>query len=151
MHSHASSLGVIARQFASFAGLGALATAAHYAILIALVQLAGLGATSASSLGFGISAVGNYALNRRFTFRSRAPHTLALPKFAVVAIIGLALNALVLSTLTALGAHYLVAQVAATGIVLCWNFLVNRRWTFNAGGGNPQQPKPAADQQPVQH
>jgi len=33
-----------------------------------------------------------------------------------------------------LGAHYLVAQVFATGVVLFWNFVLQRRWSF-AGGG----------------
>jgi putative flippase GtrA len=36
--------------------------------------------------------------------------------------------------------HYLIAQVIATGIVLIWNFLGNRIWTFRASAyGNTQK------------
>ena len=34
------------------------------------------------------------------------------------------------ATATALGVHYLPAQVIATGLVFCWTFTCNRRWTF---------------------
>ena len=65
------------------------------------------------------------------TFASSAPHTRALPRFAVVAVAGIALNALVMSTVLALlGPHYLVAQVMATLAVLGAGYLVNRAWTF---------------------
>jgi putative flippase GtrA len=126
----------VVRQFATFAGLGAMATGVQYAILIALVQLFGTEAMLASSLGFIISAIGNYALNRRFTFGSRESHLVALPKFAVVAGVGLLLNGVVLSVLVGVGTFYLVAQIAATCVVLCWNFVLHRCWTFRLSSSN---------------
>ena len=120
-----------APQFLRYAGAGIAGTALHYVVLVALVQLAGLGAVVASTLGAIAGALVNYRLNHQFTFASDKTHGHALPRFLVVAVAGIALNALVLATMLALVTpHYLVAQVAATGVVLVTGFLVNRAWTF---------------------
>ena len=121
----------MAPQFFRYAGAGAIGTTAHYAVLIALVQLAGAGAVAASTVGAIAGALVNYALNHRFTFASRRTHRAALPRFLVVAGGGVVLNAAVMAAmLAAVPAHYLVAQVAATGVVLVAGFLANRKWTF---------------------
>jgi len=118
-------------QFVRYAGAGAIGTAFHYAVLIALVQLARFDAVVASTAGAVAGAVVNYTLNHRFTFASEKPHTRALPRFALVAAAGVALNAAVMTSVLYLaGPHYLLAQVAATGAVLAAGFLANRAWTF---------------------
>jgi putative flippase GtrA len=43
---------------------------------------------------------------------------------------GLALNAGVMAVLTRWGAHYLLAQVAASGAALVWNFVAARLIVF---------------------
>ena len=65
---------------------------------------------------------------KRRCFSNRA----ALPRFAAVATVGAAINTVIVGSLFAAGLHYLVAQVAATAIVLAWNFLANKYWTFGA-------------------
>jgi putative flippase GtrA len=118
-------------QFLRYAGAGALGTGLHYAVLIALVQLARVDPVAASSAGAVCGALVNYALNHRFTFASDRSHARALPRFALVAAAGVALNALVMAAVLALaGSHYLVAQVIATAAVLVAGFLTNRAWTF---------------------
>ena len=120
-----------APQFIRYAGAGAVGTAFHYAVLIALVQLAHTGAVAASTAGALVGALVNYALNHRFTFASRKAHRVALPRFALIAAGGIALNALVLAAVLAVaGPHYLVAQVVATATVLAAGYLANRAWTF---------------------
>jgi len=120
-----------ASQFLRYAGAGAIGTSLHYAVLIGLVQLARAGPVIASTAGAVCGALVNYALNHRFTFASDRPHGRALPRFALVAVAGVALNALVMAVvLAAAGPHYLVAQVIATGTVLAAGFLANRAWTF---------------------
>ena len=120
----------IARQFLSFATVGAFATATHYATLIAGVSL-GLDPVSASALGWTLGAVVNYSLNYRFTFRSRLAHRQAAPRFALVAATGLVLNTLLMAfEVGPLGLHYLVAQTIATGTILCCNFVLSRTWAF---------------------
>ena len=120
-------------QFGRFAVVGGIATSIHYAVLLALVQLAGFNPVWASAIGYAASAVVNYFLNYRYTFGSRSSHGPAALKFATVAGLGLLLNSLVMGGLVRLDAHYLAAQIAATGAVLLWNFFGARYWTFRTG------------------
>jgi putative flippase GtrA len=84
----------------------------------------------ASAIGFVGSACLNYFANHRFTFASAESHARAGPKFAVLASLGLALNSEILALLIGAGFHYMVAQAAATVLVLLWNFVGNSLWTF---------------------
>lgn len=122
-------------QFGRFLFVGGFATALHYAILVSLVSIWGADAVAASTAGFLISAIFNYALNRRFTFHSKVAHASAFPRFLAVALGGLAINAGVVWLLAeAAGLHYLLAQVIATLMALVWNFACNRIWTFRIRG-----------------
>lgn len=124
----------IHRQFLTFASVGAVSTAIHYLVLIALVRLGAMSAVLASVLGFAAGAASNYWLNYRVTFRSSRRHRDALSSFMLVAGTGLVLNTLIMATFVQrLGVHYLVSQVVATVLVLIWNFLANRAWTFSEG------------------
>jgi putative flippase GtrA len=128
-------------QFVKFALVGGLATALHYAILVVLVEGPRWPPVVASSVGFAISALGNYLLNRRFTFRSQRRHVEAAPRFAVVAVVGFWINAGVMwLAFHAAGLHYLVAQVVATLVTLGWTFLANRNWTFGHAAPIPPPP-----------
>src|ERR1051326_6931064 len=103
------------KQFASFTGVGAIGTAAHYCVLIALVDVLQLRPIPSSALGFTVGAFVNYSLNYRFTFRSTKMHRESMPKFFIVATAGLLLNTAIMGVLTAmLSVHYLLAQIVAT-------------------------------------
>jgi putative flippase GtrA len=118
-------------QFQKFAIVGGLATATQYAVLVGMVRILGANPVFASSCGYVISALLNYYLNYRLTFRSVQSHGRALPRFAAVAAVGLLINATVVWVLSEHSPlPYLAAQVVATVIVLAWNFSANRRWTF---------------------
>lgn len=122
----------MARQFVRFAAVGVAATSVHYAILIALKEWAGTGPVLATTAGYAVGAVVSYTLNRRFTFEVRPAYGAGLVKFLGVIFVGALINALIVALLVAAGAHYLVAQVIATGLVLIWNFLVSRALVFRA-------------------
>ena len=123
-------LGLIER-FIRFTGVGVIATAAHYAVLVALVQGVGAGAVAASAAGCLVGAAVSYVLNYRFTFVSDRRHRVAAPIFFLLAGLGLILNTVLMAGLTAgLGLHYLPAQVLVTGVLLVWNFFAHQRWTF---------------------
>ena len=125
----------IQAQFMRFVLVGGLATALHYAIMILLVQTNRLNVVAASSTGFAIGALVNYALNRTFTFASNRSHVQALPRFMVAAASGLAINAALLWLFHVPGSlHYLIAQVLATVGALLWNFTLNRLWIFPSSG-----------------
>ena len=118
-------------EFVRYAGAGAIGTAAHYALLFALVQFARTDAVTASTAGAILGALVNYGLNHRFTFASGRAHHVSLPRYTAVALGGIVLNGLVLAAVLAVtGLHYLVAQLTATGVVFVAGYLVNRRWTF---------------------
>jgi putative flippase GtrA len=118
------------RQFLRFASVGAVATVVHYGVLIALVELAGVGAVLATSLGFLAGVVVSYALNRRLTFVTRQPIGTAFIKYLLALTVGLAINGGIVAGLQPLGLHYLIAQVIATGVVLFWNFGASRYLVF---------------------
>lgn len=120
-----------ARHFLLFAALGAVGTAAQYAVLIGLVSGLGVGPVLGSTAGFLTGGLVNYALNRTIAFRSSKPHRETAPKFFTVAGIGLVLNALIMALLAhQIGAPYLLAQIISTSILLVWHYGANALWTF---------------------
>lgn len=115
-----------------FAGVGVIGTVAHYMLLVMLVEMLDANAVLASTAGATLGALVNYLLNRRYTFRSKKRHGEALTKFLIIAASGLALNAsFMLLLVEILSLHYLLAQVLSTALVLVWNFVGNRFWTFS--------------------
>ncbi len=119
------------RQFSSFVVVGFIATGVHYALLIGLVQIAGISAVAAALVGYGAGGTVSYGLNRRHVFRTTLPHEAAVSRFTVVAAVGFGLTYIFMSLFVHVaGIPYLPAQVATTGIVLLWNFAAHRMWTF---------------------
>ena len=70
----------IVRDFLRFAAVGAVATAAHYSVLIALKELAGMHPVWATVCGYGVGAVVSYTLNRIFTFEVKPAYGKGLLK-----------------------------------------------------------------------
>ena len=123
----------LASQFSKFTLIGGLATAVQYAILVILTKYWGWDPVLASTVGYVCGATLNYYLNHRLTFRSVEKHFLAVPRFALVASIGLSLNAVIMTVaIRSMGLPYLLSQVVTTAIVLFWNFNANRTWTYRA-------------------
>lgn len=120
----------IVRQFVKFCMIGATATLIHYAILIALVELAEFPLIPATSLGFVAGATWSYTLNRRFTFDAKPQFHGGLIKFIAVGSIGLAINALIVYVVASFGVLYIIAQMFATGTVVLWNFTAARLIVF---------------------
>lgn len=122
---------VMVRQFSLFTLVGAVGTLAHYLLLVILVDGFSVAPVPASMAGALLGALVNYVLNYRFTFASTKRHHDAMPKFLAVAAVGFGLNAILMWLLVeAMGLYYLLGQVCATAIVLVWNFIGNRIWTF---------------------
>lgn len=131
---------VLLRKLILFVAVGGTATAIQYAILVLLVHYRDWHPTWASTVGFIVSSLFNYALNYAITFKSTRGHLSALPRFAFMAGTGLGLNGLILEAgLRYTTLPYLWVQLAATILVLFWNFVASLTWTFAA-----PKPKPAA-------
>jgi putative flippase GtrA len=124
--------GPLARQFATFSGVGLVAAVAHFGVLIALVEGTGMDAVRAALAGFVAGGMVSYVLNRRLTYRSDRPHREATWRFGAVAAVGFVLTWAFMAAFTrGLGAPYLPAQLVTTGIVLFWTFIANKLWTFS--------------------
>jgi putative flippase GtrA len=121
----------IVRQFLCFSGVGVVGTGAHFFTLISLVSLARMDPVTASVFGFIAGALVNYILNYYFTFRSSKRHRETMGKFFAVAALGLVLNTGMMEiAVNRFAIHYLLSQMAATCIVLLWNFTGSRVWVF---------------------
>ena len=114
-----------------FAAVGVVGTVAHYAVLLSLVEGAGVAPVAGSVAGFVLGALVNYTMNRRLVFCSDRAHVEALPRFFAIAVVGLVWNAVLMYFLSSVvGLHYLLAQVLTTGLLLFWHYGGNALWTF---------------------
>lgn len=119
------------RQFSTFASVGLIATGLHYAILIGVVEFAGISALTGSLMGYSAGGVVSYVLNRSHTFRSDRPHDEAAWRFALIVFVGFALTYFCMRLLVEnAGVPYLPAQIATTATVMLWNFGAHKAWTF---------------------
>ncbi|MGE0044753.1 MAG: GtrA family protein [Hyphomonadaceae bacterium] len=118
-------------QFMRFLVVGAIATGVHFATLIALVELARVSGIAATSAGFIAGAGVSYTLNRAFTFAAAGtPYARGLALFLAVAAIGFVVNGAIFTALTTRAAPYLLAQAAATALVVLWSYAASRFIVF---------------------
>jgi putative flippase GtrA len=126
-------------RFLKFAAVGALGMVIDLTTLTIAVEVFHVPLELAVGIGFTIAVFSNFMWNRFWTFpesRSR-PLGRQLVQFTAVNIVGLGINEIVV-----LGLHpvfslvlpdpaaYLAAKIVAIGIVLFWNYFVNRIWTY---------------------
>lgn len=119
-------------QIARYAAVGLTAVAIHYAILVALVELADVRKIVASVIGFCAAIPFNYYFQHRWVFRSENDHRLALTRYVVVTSLGIMINSWVFYAGLAVGLPYLLAQATAIVLVTGFNFIANRFYTFTA-------------------
>jgi glycosyltransferase involved in cell wall biosynthesis len=123
------------RQLIRFAAVGVVSTMA-YLLLYSLLRN-GMGAQGANFVALGITAIGNTAANRRFTFGVRGSHRAARHQFEGLIVFGLGLgltsgSLAVLHALTAPGrAVELSVLVAANLAATVLRFLLLRGWVFH--------------------
>jgi putative flippase GtrA len=120
----------VSRRFFRYAAVGAVATAAHYAILVALVEAGLLAPQRAAALGAWIGAQVAFAGNAAFTFRGAGATLGAWWRFQLTAVIGALLSFSLVAAGVRLGLHYLLAQIVATLIGVVVTYEINRRWSF---------------------
>ena len=117
--------------FVRYCIAGTIAVTVQLAVLTSLVEIFGLHETLSSALAFCVAVVVNYILQYYWTFSSTGSHGTLFIKFSVVACLGLVINTSVFWTLNELlEVHYFLSQVVATGLVVMFNFLINRHFVF---------------------
>ena len=113
-----------------YAAVGGVATAAHYALLWSLVEQAHWPAPLAAGAGAVLGAQVAFVGNRWFTFGHQKRWLPAWWRFQLTALLGGLTSMAMVATGTALGLHYLLAQGAATLLVLALTYAINKRWAF---------------------
>ena len=124
-------LALLTAPFVRYALAGAVGTLFYYLALTVAVEALGMSPASGVLVGAPVGALINYVLNYHLVFASKRPHYVTLPRFVIVAALGVLLSR-VLFRLTAerVQMHYLATSLLATGIFLILGFLINRHWTF---------------------
>lgn len=129
-------------KFLKFSVVGGLGSLVDFGLTALSLSVLGLGEYLSNAIGFVLAASFNYTLNRLWTFRSQNPNVRGeFIKFLTVSTIGLGINSLVLFLylrfvgvgLDVGGYHiqdFWIAKVLATGVVLFWNFFINKHYTF---------------------
>ncbi|MCX7682042.1 MAG: GtrA family protein [Anaerolineae bacterium] len=143
-------------RFLKFSVVGALGAVIDFGLLNLLIQLAGFPKVIANACSFTTAVISNFTWNRLWVY----PETRGEPlrkqfvQFFIVNLAGLFINTAIFYTadryllgesgllagqvaalagaigMTHFDLAYNGAKVIATGIVLFWNFFVNRLWTF---------------------
>ena len=129
------------RQFVKFAIVGAVNTlvdwAVYYPVRILLVSwLPNVSVKNvrqiAKAISFIVSALSNYVMNRKWTFRSTEKKVASeAGKFMIVALGGLVINQVFFYLVTnSLRWRDIFGLIIATAAATLWNFFINRNWTF---------------------
>ncbi|OUO59927.1 GtrA family protein [Olsenella sp. An270] len=118
-------------QLLKFGVVGAAATLIDFAVMIALTELAGLDPVISAGVSFTVSVVFNYLASMRFVFTRREDLGRAAEAaiFVALSLAGLAINEVLMWLgVTMLRLNYVLVKVAATCVVMLWNFLSRKRW-----------------------
>lgn len=118
------------QRFLRYGAVGSVATALHYAVLVACVEKLDWPAWLGSGLGALVGAQFAYLGNRHYTFAHRGAIAESWLKFQGTALLGALLGMAVVAMAVRLGLHYVLAQVIATGLALALTYAVNRSWSF---------------------
>ena len=114
-----------------FVVVGLAATATHVACGLVLAEAAGLAPFWANLLAFCVALFVSYLGNHRWTFAAQGAHAFHFPRFAVIALAGLALNqAIVYVMVGVMALDYRLALAVVVLVVPALSFVLNRGWVF---------------------
>lgn len=126
-------------RFVKFSVVGAIGMVVDLTILNIMYKVVGLPLLAANTISFSTAVLSNFTWNRLWTFPESRQRPLVpqLAQFALVNVIGLAINNLVLWVVFNAVRNFIpdplnynFAKVTAIGVVLFWNYGINRIWTY---------------------
>ena len=118
-------------QLAKFCLVGATGYAVNLAVFAVLVHGFDIHYLVAAVCSFLVAVTSNYVWNRLWTFRHQRGHVAYQGlRFLLVSSVALAGNLAFLSGLVVLGVPKVPAQAAAIALVMPWNFIANKLWSF---------------------
>jgi putative flippase GtrA len=117
-------------QLAKFCAVGASGYVVNLAVYATLLAL-DVHYLLAAVCSFLVAVTNNYLWNRVWTFRHQRGHLVFQGfRFLLVSTVALAANLAFLSALVAVGVPKLPAQAIAIALVMPWNFVANKLWSF---------------------
>ncbi|MBF0559045.1 MAG: GtrA family protein [Nitrospirae bacterium] len=118
--------------FFKYAIVGCLGTAIDLASLYVFVDLLQIHLLVAAAISFMLAVINNFILNKYWTFQNRSSNIRKqFIKFLLVSIAGLLLTEICMAFFVyGLRIWYMAAKLITSGLVLTWNFLSNKYWTF---------------------
>jgi len=114
--------------FLRYSGAGVIGTAIHFLVLFAALDY--VGPVAASTMGAFVGCIINYSLSRQFVFASTTSCAHSLPRFVSVALLGIAVNAVIIKAFVGV-LPIALNQAIASGTVLLLGYALNKKWTFN--------------------
>lgn len=125
------------QQFMKFGVVGAIAFVIDYGLMVVLTELFGVEYLLSATISFIASVVFNYVASMRyvFTHKEGLSRRREFTIFVVLSAIGLGINDALMWVGTSLfGISYLITKVAATAIVMVYNFVTRKKF-LDAGPG----------------
>jgi dolichyl-phosphate beta-glucosyltransferase len=118
--------------FTKYATVGVTGTALDVGSLYVFVDLLHIPVLVAAAMSFVLAVINNFILNKYWTFRNNDRNfRKQFIKFFIVSIVGLALTEISMVILVYfLDIWYIASKLITSVIVLTWNFLANKKWTF---------------------
>ncbi len=127
-------------RFIKFSIVGTIGAIVDFGLLNLGIQVFGLAKWLANTFSFSAAVVSNFTWNRLWTYPESRKQPLApqLGQFFLVNLAGLGINQVIFLSLD----HYVfapwgtwgynISKAIAIGVVLFWNFGVNRFWTYRS-------------------
>ena len=121
------------KQFFKYCVVGISGTFIDLALLYSFVEFAHLNVFIATTLSFLVAVINNYTWNKVWTFKDRSTkYSKQFLQFFLVSCTGLALTlSFMYIFINIIGIWYMIAKALTSLLVLTWNFLANKYWTFS--------------------
>jgi len=118
--------------FFKYALVGFLGTAIDLGSLYLFIDRLHIHLLVATALSFLLAVINNFTLNKFWTFQNKHSNIRKqFIKFLIVSTIGLMLTEMCMAFFVyGLKIWYLSSKLFTSGLVLMWNFLANKYWTF---------------------
>jgi putative flippase GtrA len=145
------------KRFLRFAFVGVVGAIVDFGVFNLLTSLFGLPGVWAQVISFSAAVVSNFLWNRYWTYpdsRSK-PVSQQIVQFVVVSVIGLGIRTLLFawlepylisffydliasmhSNMSPVGLGYNTTLAIGVGVVMLWNFYINRFWTYSDVGSS---------------
>lgn len=120
------------RTFIKYCLVGCLVTGVDFIVFAFCFYQVTFGSIASKLFAFAVAIVVSYLLNRTWTFRGGKQRVhVQFSKFLMVSIMGAGLSGVAIySQVDLLAVHPLIANGVTSALVLSWNFLANKHWTF---------------------